>query len=284
MSLADRTIGGFPVAIATSLALETLFEPRLPPYDPDRQIPEKGNVRHYQSCWINLATLYRNLMGAIPKEAQLTASPRDVVEALEHEVDVVSSVFEQEGQNACQVYFYTAEYPQLALDAQHHVVEPRSDKTPDQLAYTARWQQVLRRIRPHMPSLHPVRDVIQPDRRTTSLIITHVPADLLAYPRFERLVLLESHTGKLKSRGLWYTKYHELGKEPMHTLPFYKPLLYLFGDHSLIRPTSPSLRRLILEISRQRQWTPMTQWSTVRMHLESNFPDQDFLARLFKVV
>lgn len=284
MQIADRTIGGFPVAIGTSLALETLFAPRLPPYDPDRPIPEKGNIKEYQTCWINLATLYRNLVGAISKEAYQAASDRDLTEALEHEIDVVTSVFEQEGGGVCTPYFYHAQYPQIQRHHQQNIVELRTDKTVDQIAYTTSWQRVLTRLLKtgHRTQYQAVTDTVIPPRRTQSLIVTHLPLDLVGFAKFDRLVLLESHTGKLKSRGLWYTKYHELGREALHTLPFHRPLLYLFGDHSQIRPTAPTVRRWVLEISRQRQWTPMTQWMTVRMHLESDFPDKDFLSRLFK--
>ena len=284
MSLADRTIGGFPIAIGTSLALETLFEPRLPPYDPERQIPEKGDIRQFQTCWINLATVFRNLVGAITKEQFKAASERDLLEALEHEVDAISSIFDQEGKRVCTPYFYYAEYPILLSHQKQNIVDMRIDHTPDQLFFSSRWHSVLAKLIKQNPNSNYLKviDAVNPDKRTKSLIITHVPMDLTQHTKFDRLVLLESHTGKLKPKSLWYTKYYELSKEPMQTLPFYRPLLYVFGDHSLIRPTAPSLRRLILEISRNRQWTPMTQWMTVRMHLDLDFPDKDFLSRLFK--
>lgn len=286
MSLADRTIGGFPIAIGTSLALETLFEPRLPPYDPERTIPEKGDIRHYQTAWFNVATLFRNVVGAVTKEQFKAASIRDLVEALEHECDVIQSIFEQEGQNACKPFFYIAEYPQLERHRKQNLVDMREERTLDQLAYKTAWLDVVKALKKYSTKSwwQSVEDAVVPPQRTRSLIVTHVPLDLSQYGKFDRLVLLESHTGKLKPRTLWYTKYHELGRETLHTLPFHKPLLYLFGDHTQIRPTAPSLRRMIVEISRNRQWTPMTQWMTVRMHLELDFPDKDFLARLFKTV
>lgn len=284
MTLADRTIGGFPVAIGTSLALETFFKPRLPPYDPQRVLPEQGDISQFQTCWINVATLFRNLVGAISKEQFKTATVRDLTEALEHEIDTVTSVFRDEGNSQCQTHFYYAEYPALLLHHKQNIVEPRTERTSDQVFFNSQYQAVLTRYLKHNPStpLAAVKDAVTPDRRTTSLILTHAPLDLSHHTAFDRLVLLESHTGKLKPKSLWYTKYHELGKEPMQTLPFYRPLLYLFGDHTSIRPTAPSLRRSILEISRNRQWTPMTQWMTVRMHLELDFADKDFLSRLFK--
>jgi hypothetical protein len=54
-SLSTRTISAFPLSISTSLALESIFTPKLPPYDPNRIIPEHINLIDYQEIWINFS-------------------------------------------------------------------------------------------------------------------------------------------------------------------------------------------------------------------------------------
>jgi len=48
-TLASRTVSAFPISIGTSLAFESVFFPRQPSYDPERQIPNRVEVTQYQS-------------------------------------------------------------------------------------------------------------------------------------------------------------------------------------------------------------------------------------------
>ncbi|MFO5855027.1 hypothetical protein, partial [Klebsiella pneumoniae] len=44
----------------------------------------------------------------------------------------------------------------------------------------------------------------------TVLLLTHFPHELLWKPHFNRLLLLESHTGKIKTYNMWYNKLNGL--------------------------------------------------------------------------
>ena len=102
------------------------------------------------------------------------------------------------------------------------------------------------------------KDLIKPNGRSNALIITHIPYDLLSYVNFNRLDLLESHTGKLKPKHLWNTKYYPVGDRSMDILPFTRKLLMVFGDKVLIHPSEYKLRSLVLDIAENRKWNPAT--------------------------
>jgi hypothetical protein len=100
------------------------------------------------------------------------------------------------------------------------------------------------------------------------MIITHYPYDLLSHTKFSALDLLESNTGKLKSRYQWSSKYYPVGDVDMKVLPFTRKLLLVFGDRILIQPFDMKLRRLILEIADKRKWTSLTTDAKIMQDFE----------------
>jgi hypothetical protein len=88
-----------------------------------------------------------------------------------------------------------------------------------------------------------------------TLMLTHYAIDLLA-PNFKSFDLLESHTGAIKSKHLWYTKYYNGKDYPQ--LPFREDLLQVFGDNETFRPMAPSIRKQIIEIAKQYNWSPVS--------------------------
>lgn len=282
--LARRTTGGFALSIATSLAFESLFEARQPPYDPQRQIPQKIDVKHYDELWINLATLYRNIIGSLPDKMDYYAiKPADIYHALVFELEMILSLMSHEGHDLCKPMFYYCGYESLYKRKFPPAVRLREDKTDGQKYNTHMLTETMKLFFKNIESgpFFQFNSEILPKRPTTSLIITHVPHDLLSYNNFKRLDLLESHTGKLKGRNLWYTKFNAVGSEELNTLPFIRQLLYLFGDHIIFQPTDIRFRKLILEISRNRRWTPMTTEQKVKMDLDLDIKER-YLFDLYK--
>jgi hypothetical protein len=109
---------------------------------------------------------------------------------------------------------------------------------------------------------------ISPKGNVKALFLTHVPYDLTNYSNFEKLDLIESHTGVLKSRYEWYTKFYKLGDADLRIIPFYKKMLLVFGDRVVIQPSDIKLRRLILEVAQNRRWTQLTTVDKVMHDLE----------------
>lgn len=273
-SLAERTISSFPLSIGTSLIFESLFPPRLDPYDAGREIPNEINIGNYQECWINIYTLLRNMSGAVNSKQLLTIEPEDFSATLELEIDLIHSLFTNEGNSLCKPIFYFCTYDEVYLKQKSIITVLRTEKTDIQKALKFKLMKAIQLFfKSNTNIVREYDSVIKPDKRTDALIITHFPYDLLVYRKFNSLSLLESHTGVLKPRNLWYTKYHKSVGADMSILPFEKMLLKVFGDSSMFSPADPKVRRHLLEVAVESKWTPMTTLEKIKLDIDIRIAD-----------
>lgn len=264
MLLSERTISSFPISIGTSLSLESLFDARLDPYDPERQIPQRINIAHYQETWFNISTMFRNLIGALPNDAILTVTPEALAIDILEEIEVIQSLFKNEGNNLCVPYFYFCTYDKLIQKYSTKKISFRESKTDKQYIYDAKYKETIRFILKQTDIVQQLNSVIRPKQSINkALILTHMPYDLISYTNFKQLDLLESHTGKLKSHFEFSSKYYPIGNEKLDFMPFLEKLLLIFGDKVLIQPFDIRVRRLLVEIAKNREWTPYTTESKV---------------------
>ena len=282
-ALLNRTISSFPLSIGTALAFESIFKGTLPVYDPQRQIPDQVDIGTYNSFWINTTTLMRNILGAIPTDAQKRVQPDELAETLQNEVIFIQNLIETQSLQQCQPIFYHATYKKLLkslFTAQY--IKFRTPTTPNQIAY----QQLLDKAytlfeKETSIDLYETNDHLEPTKtNNTALILTHQPYDLTNYKDFMKLDLIESHTGKLKSRKDWATKYYPIPETDMFFLPFTRKLLMIFGDHVLIKPMDIKYRRLILEVGRNNKWTPLTTEAKIRMDMDRQIMEK-FLIQVY---
>lgn len=265
MHLYDRAMSAIPVSIGTSLALESIFKGTQAPYDATRKIPIRVKLSDYQECYLNLSTLIRNIAHASDRETYFACPASHVLEILLTEIDIIQSVFNQEGYGVCKPVFYSCSYKSLATECDRKGVKLRQSTTPFQKSYDLKEETVLKQLLKQTDSIKQVDSEIRPERSgTNALIISHIPYDLLSRPNFGHLALLESHTGVLKSQLQWNTKYAPFGKESMDHLPFHKSLLLIFGDKHQIEPGDRKLRQKVYDISVKSKWTPLTTMERVR--------------------
>jgi hypothetical protein len=276
-SLHERATSGFPVSIGTALALESLFSPIQQVYDPNRQIPERVDVKSYQTCWINLTTLIRNLQGAVDKEVFMKVSPHEIAECLFEEIDVIQGLFANEGQGLCKLEIYYSTYEKLRSQRIQGLAL-RDPTTDLQKFYESRVHEVIRVMERGTDSIRKFNDAIKPDRREDGVVLSHQPYDLVHYNTFNRLDLLESHTGVLKPRPLWNTKYCPMSGQSFAHLPFHRKLLLIFGDRHLIKQGPLSLRKQVLETSLARHWTPLTTEQKIELDLGLDIRDPYMVA------
>lgn len=257
ISLADRKVSGFPLSISTALAFESLFTPRQKVYDEEREKPEKVDIRQYQELWINIDTLYRNLIQSAEKAALMETGYLEVSSVLADEMDTIISLLNNEGQGWCTPRFYQCDY-EAALKHRHKSIGLRQDSTPHQLFIEELRTKSIKDLVKHRHDLTQFKAGIENTHKTKTLILTHQPWDLTAKNLFDKLDLLESNTGKLKTSRSWCTKYYPLPGKDMTHLPFHRFLLLILGDKSLIQPGPFKIRQAIYESSIKRDWTPLT--------------------------
>lgn len=242
--LSIRVQSGFPVSIATGLALESIFDPVQDVVDETRQVPNKIEVTEYNNYIFNVSTLLRNITTSVPSGEILTISKKDILDTLLDEIQWLTEFFHAEG---LTINFYANNYNfvKSTYDKENILRKPTTDK---QIAMDG----IVKYCLDHLAKQDEVAqfsNTVHYNREDQALIFTHVPWDLLSYSKFIKLDLLESHTGLIKSRKLWNTKYHPIPEHDMSFLPFMEKLLTTFGDHVMFKP-APVKERIEL-------WTAM---------------------------
>lgn len=277
LTLPERAVSAFPLSIGTSLAFESVFPPSQAPYDPKREIPNRVDLSKYQTCWVNLTTLFRNLVSAITREGFEKATPAELAATIEEEFGVIQSLFQTEGQGHCQVKLYYSTYEKLLTKRVPGLVF-RLPHTEVQKFYHEKLEKMIKILEKHTDSIVKFNDAIVPTTHEHAFALTHQPYDLVDYKKFAHLDLLESNTGVLKPRARWNSKYYPMSGQSFVHLPFHKKLLLIMGDKVLVRPAPAILRKQILETSLKRNWTPMTTEAKIVMDLGLDVKDPYMMA------
>lgn len=263
-ALSERTMSAFMLSIGTSLSFESLFPGTQAPYDPERQIPNKIELGEYDELWVNLFTLFRNIVGAVPsmKVAQLT--PDDVGYVLTEEVELIRELVKIGTGSNVKVIFYTSSYQDLKKHFKHANV--RMDNTERQRQMTDLLTGSINafyKLRTDKVGMEYFKLYLQPrEPNKKVLLLSNYAFDLLSHKRFTKMDLLESHTGVLKERAKWHTKYAD-GKN-LFRMPFNEMLLQVFGDSQTFHPMDKNLRKDVIELAESSQWNPLTTEERVR--------------------
>lgn len=247
-----RAVGAYPLSIATSLAIESACgeHPEIP--------VSRAPILDYPELWVNVRTLFRNLMGALDKNTAAAVQAPALATTLAEEMEQITSIIREHSHDRTKVVFYISNYH--ISPTTHRLGVLRMDNTPKQKEYTAIQNQTLKTVLSWMaagPMKIFVFDLkLIPVGMPRAMIITHYAFDLLSYPAFSRLTLLESHTGAVKERAQWYTKY-ENGKD-LSMIPFREDFIQIFGDKETFRPGDPKLRKELVEIATKYHWSAVT--------------------------
>ena len=261
--LGNREMGTqVPVSIATALALESAMG--LSEDHPEHK--QKPPLQSVDALWVNLRTLIRNIMGAIPTQDQDKVFPDPLLDALTAELRIIASAVQMNTQRRCKLVPYVQSYH--SLKSQYKNCFIREPKTPKQEFFAELESNVLRRI----PEMHLDMAVVQSDMKLPqnsddALIITHMPLDLLSRYEFSRLRLLESHTGKVKAYTSWNSKL--TGGKELSRMPFNHVTLQFFGDGVHFNTFPMKEKKQIIELAEARRWNPTTSLDKMRMDINA---------------
>lgn len=251
--LANRTMSGFPVSIGTGLSLETLFTPIQDVYDDSREVKNLPDLGVYSVYIFNISTLLRNLINAINYKDLVTIPIPDIHSALLEEIEFLTNHFTSSQVN---LKFYINDYT-FVKNTYKDGDKLRTSTTDKQLYTDSIFNYCLDRLRKEDDVEVFTKD-IRYDRRDSGLIFTHVPFDLLSHSNFVKLDLLESHTGLIKTRKDWNTKYYPIPNKDMSFLPFMEYLLVTFGDHVMFKPDPINKRLEVYEAMKKKGVNPLT--------------------------
>lgn len=258
-ALANRVLGQYPLSIATSLALEGAMG-----IHPDHP-SDKKELLDYSVLWVNLKTLFRNYYNAVDKESVHDVRPAEFSEAVWQEMDQLTRVVQSETAGKMSVQYYVSDYANLETTYPKALI--RGDTTGLQRAYSAAMVGSLAPlIRDHRDVIKSYRLKITDSVTQPTLMLTHIAFDLLA-KGFTNMALLESHTGAIKKKHLWYTKYHN-GRE-LSQIPFNEGFMMIFGDSEIFRPMAIGVRRAVLELATQYNWSQATTLAKIDYSLST---------------
>lgn len=243
----NKVTSSFPLAIGTGLCLESMFDAIIEPYDKEREIPNKVVLKDYKYHIWNIYTIIRNLIYSVEEKDKIEVlSSKYLQNAITEEVDNLVSLYQN-----CDIepIIFIPKYDAVY---EHYNKGKEGESTKHMLENNA-ITSVLKHIniKNNINTLKGVYKI--PELEGKVLITTHMVCDLLN--QHIKLVLLESNTGKLKTKYDWYTKYHPIGKRALDMLPMVEDLLYLLGDNKMIFPSKLSNRLALFELALNKSWT-----------------------------
>lgn len=248
--IASREVGYYPLSMATSLALEGAMGNHP---DPARQTG-KVELLKYDVIWVNLKTVFRNFFNAMDRQQAPKVPARDMAQGILQELEQLENVLSQLSSGRMQVQYYVSDY--AGMDTKYRHARIRGYVTELQRAYgrslEASLTQVIKELKDRVKIY---RLKITDEEARPCLLLTHYAYDLLVR-NFRQFCLLESHTGAVKDKLQFYTKY--LNGKDLAQIPFCEGFMQVFGDSEHFHPMQISIRKQILELADKYHWSQVT--------------------------
>ena len=258
-------VGGLPISIATSLAIENFLG--IDPLKLNKNPPSKTTHR----LMINVRTLVRNIYSSMDGKPT-TIDPEQVLMYLESDIAAIKHTLEEK--SSVKLSFYISSYKQLSKELPKASL--RIPRTESQLWHAATEENLLMEFVKRCPPewredksfLEILPTSVLTKHAESVMLLSHCPVDLLNRYRFNDLRLLESHTGKVKTNTQWNSKF--AGSLNLERIPFNKAMLQVFGDAIHLRPMSITIKRAIIAIAIADRWTATTTKAKIMSSLKKN--------------
>lgn len=236
--------------------METLFEPIQESLEVSDR-PQLEDLRVYDVYAINVNTVLRNILSNF-KLVEITGIRfKYFAHVLLEEITFIEEFFQNED---IKVEFY--------INTHKFFVETYKDKlrkssTDKQILMDMITDHCLKQLPKDKPGIKIFNKDVTYAKDKKVLIMTHVPADLLSVSKHLKLDLLESHTGLIKTKRHFNSKYFKIPKMDMSFLPFQEYLLTVFGDSVMFKPAPMKERLELYEALLKRGVNPLTTETTV---------------------
>ncbi len=259
------------VSVGLGLMLETFFEPTTARID-DSRVVSKIDVNKYKIHYFNIYTMLRNIISAISsteiKKMVLTdkAVSKYLLDTLLTELEIVNDIYST---CTCKPVVYVQDYGKVYDNIENAVtVSSMNDNK-------AHMQNIFDKVVKEFSKLQytPMESIYVkcklPSSSEYTLITTHIAFDLLNVKYIRKLSLIESHTGVIKDKSKFNTKYHAIGSKFDKTMfPFTEQLFYILGDNNLIKPMKFKVRAELCNIAMEKKWTSFTSEERVNKVLK----------------
>jgi hypothetical protein len=260
--LAARPIGAHPITVGTSHAIESIVDGNNQAYDPQRKII-KVDLSAFDEYWINVFTIARNIIQSVPSKDLIHIDCAGVEHILKREVDYIKSVISP----LKPVVFYYCEYNNLGRI--HKNANFKNDNTEKSKMFSNLIMDSLsafiKNENKESDNIKVFSNELGGFSNKNVLITTSHAYDLISAKCFNDCTLLESNTGALKKKPLWYTKLAYGNKNPR--LPLNNITIQIYGDSQMFRPIEKYLRDAVDSIAETFEWTYMTTVDRMRYSL-----------------
>jgi len=247
-ALLSREVGEqIPVSIPTAIPIEEVVL---------SETGEKGDV------WINVRTLVRNCLNCLSTEDKITISPLDVAPVILEEIQILTDWIHQASHDTRRVVYYVTEKKSFSRCFPRAL--PKGYKTARQVHELTLTNEVLLEVLGALGQQVKIFDIMLKGEKRPVLLITHQPIDLLSEYSFPSLKLLESHTGKIKSKTYWNSK---LSGKDTDAMPFNALTLQVFGDGESFAAYPRRLKMEIINLAKECKWSPITTKTKIESDL-----------------
>lgn len=267
--LRDRVVGESGVSIATDLAILGLYNKH-----PDGPKTKTLPATMGQVVYINVRTLFRNIYNsAVKSEDAERASVEEFLDLLEQELSVITDTFDMQ-EPPLDVKFYAPSYD--ALLREYRNGELKDIKTDKMTHKTKVENKVLKLLNGrYTGSSMPIifNDLeIKTNTPYKAFFLTHYPVDLLHTKGFDKVYLIESHTGVVKGPEKWWTKLATKNLEHAERIPFNKATIQFFGDSGNMFKSQPfKAKKRVAEIAEKYKWNQTTTKDRILATLKLSF-------------
>ena len=259
--------GFYPLSRGVSLSFERIFQVNGENDFFPLSAAENDAIKSADYVYVNVRTLYRSIHGSLA-DGDENITPAEMAVFLEEEINNLNILFARVFKIIAEVVFYFPSYSSLREYLPHarlkdHQSTPiqkrRSKLESDTYAFY---------VENNTAPLHRFDCEITPVSGSPKiLMLTHQPIDLLSAHNFRELHLLETNTGKVKSKSKFSTKLNKRKDESVF-IPFNKMTMTVFGDgNKMVKPYAPTPKKELLAIARKYNWNSMTTIDRLRRTL-----------------
>lgn len=253
-SVSDRVKGNLNVSISTNMAIDGLYN-RIP--DKPRERPMPATLG--DAVYFNVRTMFRNAWGSMSGEDAANLSPNSYADMLEQEMNIISAALSEE-EPPLEAFFYAPSYERLGKEYPNG--ELKNVKTDKMTHKVLMENRVLLKLKQTDTLMTPIifNDVeVKTDVPYKAFFVTHYPVDLLHTSGFNKVYLLESHTGVVKGPDKWWTKLSTKNLEGAERIPFNKGTIQFFGDSGgMFKAQSPAAKKRVVEVAVKYKWNQQT--------------------------
>ncbi|EPU3828979.1 hypothetical protein ACVWU4_000960 [Campylobacter coli] len=242
--------------------MESMFKDKFELYDPEREFKHVDTSK-FTTYVINVFTIARNVVNAVQtndKDAVLNHNETKYV--ILEELSTLKDIYEK---NNLKLILWYPDYTEVIKNMTN------GKENKDLITYSKlhMYINVLKSIKDQLKQFCLLTKHKLPYEQLKDdkiLLYTHIAADLL---NKLKITLIESHTGNVKGKEDWYTRYHKLGKADMSMFPFTETLLYYLGDYTISPITSIVIRKALVVLAIHSDWTHRTTDEKVRYDIRN---------------